>query len=128
MIQHIDGIFVFESKLHGLGVFCAEDIHNGSLIDICPVIQLNKVDVQSILKTTLNNYYFEWGEALKKGAIALGYGSLYNHSYDANARYEIDIKFSTISIYACKDISAYKEITINYNGRPDDKTKVWFEQ
>ena len=128
MIQQISGLFVGDSTLHGLGVFTAEEIQEESLIEICQVIELPKQDVLLIKQTHLNNYYFEWGEDLKRGAIALGNGSIYNHAYDSNAYYEVDYLFKTISIYARRKINALEEITINYNGNPDDKTPVWFQK
>ena len=60
--------------------------------------------------------------------MALGYGSLYNHSFKPNARYtkgpaEMAIKFS-----ALRDIAAGEEILINYNGTPeDDSPDLWFK-
>ena len=33
----------------------------------------------------LYNYCFSWGDNYEHTAIALGYGSLYNHSYTPNA-------------------------------------------
>jgi SET domain-containing protein len=59
-------------------------------------------------------------------AVALGYGSLYNHSYTPNARY--DDESPQIKIFtAIREIAAGEEITINYNGEPSDESPVWFK-
>ena len=59
-------------------------------------------------------------------ALALGYGSLYNHSYQPNARYD-DESGQTKVFTAIRDIEAGEEITVNYNGEPEDESPVGFE-
>ena len=61
-----------------------------------------------------------------EAALALGYGSLYNHSYRPNARY-VDLGDRTKLFTAIWDIAAGEEITVNYNGEPGDETPVGFE-
>jgi SET domain-containing protein len=60
-------------------------------------------------------------------AIALGYGSLYNHAYGANANFVLDIEHKTIDIIAVNAIEPSEEITINYHGDPWDKSPLWFD-
>ena len=62
----------------GLGVFAACDIAADELIERCPVLVMTKSDVWQA-DSLLSRYVFSWGKA--KVALALGYGSLYNHSY-----------------------------------------------
>ena len=59
-------------------------------------------------------------------AVALGFGSLYNHSYSPNARYE-DWEPNKKRYVAITDIAAGEEVTINYNGAAADTTPVGFE-
>jgi hypothetical protein len=59
-------------------------------------------------------------------ALGLGYSSVYNHSYNANAAYTISLHNACLMIKAVKAINAGDEITLNYNGRPDDTTAVYF--
>ncbi|MBX7224769.1 MAG: SET domain-containing protein [Chitinophagales bacterium] len=117
-IQHIEG--------KGRGVFCSEDIDVGTLIEICPVIVLPEKDRILIDQSDLYNYYFLWGDEHKETAIALGFGSVYNHSYQPNARYETYYEEQVIHFIAHKFIPADTEITINYNHDPDDKDELWF--
>ncbi len=76
----------------------------------------------------LDNYYFNWGDDGEWYAFALGYGSLYNHSYEPNAEYGMDFDSETIDFYCIKPITSGEEILINYNGDVDDKSTVWFEK
>lgn len=128
MSQQIPYLYVGPSDIHDRGVFCATSISEGSIIEICPVILIPQEDMDLLRMTVLYNYYFIWGEDEKDGAIALGYGSVYNHAYQPNARYYVDFETLTLEIYAIKDIEAGEEITFNYNGDPEDQSKVWFEK
>jgi len=128
MSFHIPSLFMAPSTIEGRGMFTAEPIEAGNSIEVCPVIVLTEKDRSVIHKTTLHDYYFTWGEDDKACAIALGYGSIYNHSYEPNARFLVDLEMKTISIRSIKDIEAGEEITINYNGEPDNQTPLWFSK
>ena len=121
-------IFVASSELHGAGVFAARDIEPGDIIEICPVLLFPKSELEHVRRTVLDDYYFDWGDEGLWYAFALGYGSLYNHSYEPNAEYGMDFDAKTIDIYCIRPIGAGEEILINYNGTPDDRTTVWFEE
>ena len=71
-------VFVQASTIHGLGVFAAQDIPDGQIIEKCPLLRLD-IDEKDVL---LADYRFWWMEAEKRlyYVMALGYGSLYNHS------------------------------------------------
>ena len=126
-MQRVPSLFVAESDLGGRGIFTAALIPEGSLIEICPVIVIPGDERQLIDKTTIYDYYFLWGSQEEDCAMALGYGSLYNHSFAPNAIYEADFEHKTIRFFALKDIEVGEEITVNYNGSPEDDEAVWFE-
>jgi SET domain-containing protein len=109
----------------GRGVFAGVDFKKGDLIEECVVIVLSEKSLPFIDKTELERYYFVWGDDEAKGAIALGFGSLYNHSYESNAMFEQDFKNGVVRITAYTDIDKGTEITFNYNGDPTDKTPLW---
>ncbi len=121
-------IFVAPSEVHGLGVFAAAPLAEGSIIEICPVLLFPKSQLLAVQQTILNDYYFDWGNDGEWYAFALGYGSLYNHSYEPNADYGMDFERQTIEFYALRDIDPGEEILINYNGSPDNREPVWFEK
>lgn len=107
----------------GLGVFASRDIAADEVIERCPVLVMSKSDVWQV-DAVLSRYVFSWGDG--KVALALGYGSLYNHSFQPNARCE-DRGRRCKQFLAIRDIAAGEEITFNYNGSPDDQSAVGFE-
>jgi hypothetical protein len=119
-------IYISESKLGGRGVFAGSSIQKGDLIEVAPVIICKESDKALLDQTALYDYYFMWGENEEKTAVALGFGSLYNHSCPANAEFMADYDDNTIDFYALRYIEAGEEITINYNGDPFDESKPWF--
>lgn len=109
----------------GRGVFATEDIPAGTEIERVPVLLMPEDDaLNDVCSDLLSHYVFEWEEGVV--ALALGFGSMYNHSYDANARYDDEGKQTKVYT-AVKDIVAGEEITINYNGEEGNTTDVGFE-
>ncbi|WP_286228387.1 SET domain-containing protein [Neobacillus mesonae] len=108
------------------GVFATCDIKKGELLHEAPVISYPNDQHQYIEQTLLADYAFEYGK--NHSAILLGYGMLFNHSYEPNAIYEINFENHTFDFYAYSDIKAGEEILINYNGDVDDKDPLWFNQ
>ncbi len=125
-MQRKPGLYIAHSHGRGRGVFTIEDISEGDLIEVCPIIKIPKRELPIIHKTILHDYYFLWGEDLEDCAIALGYGSMYNHELHPNANFILDIENETIDIEAVKDIKAGEEITLNYHGEPGDESDLWF--
>jgi SET domain-containing protein len=112
---------------YGRGMFAVRDIKKGELIEQSPVFVAPKSQRKYLKKTVFLEYYFNWGEKYDQCAIALGYGSLFNHSYTPNAVFNNNLENLTIDFHALMDIKEGEEITINYNGDPNDKSPVWFE-
>ncbi|MEO1260691.1 MAG: SET domain-containing protein [Bacteroidota bacterium] len=127
-MQRIPTLFTAPSDLGGRGVFTGEPVEAEALIEICPAIVLPEAELPTIHGTTLHDYYFLWGDDQKQCAIALGYGSLYNHSYQPNAKYLLDYDHQTIDFYAIKKIEPGEEILVNYNGEPHLQERVWFDE
>ena len=59
--------------------------------------------------------------------MALGLIPIYNHSYKSNCEYFMDFEDDTISVKIVRLIEKGEELTINYNGDWNNRTKVWFE-
>jgi len=121
------GLYILEDEVKGRGVYCSEDIPEGSTIELCPVIVLPPQDTQMIHATALHDYYFIWDRDIKSSCIALGYGSLYNHSDNANAEFLNDYESNMIRILAIADIPAHQEICINYISKDEEEFSLWFE-
>jgi SET domain-containing protein len=77
--------------------------------------------------TLLHDYIFEWGIDEKQAAVALGYASIYNHSVDANCKYDMDFEHKTIQIQTKREVAVDEELCINYNGDGVTDKPVWFE-
>lgn len=110
----------------GRGVFATKDIPKGTIVEISPVIVLSVKDRSVVENSKLTNYIFEWGDSRRKAALALGYVSMYNHSYNANCEYEMDYDEENITVKTVKPVKKGDELCINYNATADDKTEVWF--
>lgn len=120
-------LYIDQSKTTnaGRGVFAGERILKGALIEQCPVVALKDAkDRNRLRKTGLVNYYFLWGDKRDHAAICLGWGSVYNHSFEPNARYEKAMEDHRMDFYALRDIEAGEEILVNYNGAPDNMTPL----
>lgn len=123
----IPGLYILEDDTKGRAVYCSEDIVEGSLIELCPVILLNANDTRIIHNTALHDYYFIWRDSEKTSALALGYGSLYNHSENPNAEFENDFEGKFIRIIALKHIAAHEEICLHYFSKAQVKDELWFK-
>ncbi|MGE1198566.1 SET domain-containing protein [Priestia megaterium] len=120
-------IYVKDTQKYGRGIYALRDIKKGELIEVSPIILSPQKDWEHLEKTVLSHYCFQWGINFTDTAIALGYGSLFNHSYTPNAIYYYDEDNLSIEFYAETDIKKDEEITVNYNGDPKDKSPLWFE-
>src|SRR3989344_1134943 len=119
-------VAVRKTKSTGRGVFALRDINKGEVIERCPVLILSAKDRASIDTTRLYDYYFWWGKYKKQAAIAFGYGSLYNHSYEPNVVYIRDFKKQLLIFKALRNIDNNEQLLVNYNGSPSDRSTLWF--
>ncbi len=95
------------------GIIATQDIIKGQELERCPIILVEINQSQFLKKTVLWRYYFEWNA--KYHCIALGYGSLINHSYTPNVRYGFNYKEKVLIFTALKNINLGEELFINYN-------------
>jgi uncharacterized protein len=125
-----DKTYVKQSEIpdSGRGVYAKCDIKKGEIIEQAPIIEIPKHDTKDLNKSILVTYFFYFGKYKERQAIALGFGSLYNHTHKPNARYKIKPTENRIDFIALEDIKKDDEITIDYNyANPKDKTPLWFE-
>ena len=124
-LTHSETIEVKRIKGKGRGVFARRWIQEGEIIEKVPVIVLPLGEcIDADGWESLAGYCFMWGEGTV--ALALGYGSLYNHSFQPNARYE-DVGKMTKVFKALRPIAPGEEVTVNYNGDPADLESVGFD-
>jgi uncharacterized protein len=120
-------LFIASSNKKGRGVFTSENIQDKTIIEISPAIVMNNNDRLLLDQTLLHDYIFEWGHKHNQCCVALGYVSLYNHSYQSNCEYVMDYEEELISIKTMRPIKAGEELFINYNGDWNNRKKVWFD-
>ena len=113
---------------HGRGMFATRKFIKGELIERAPVIAIDAKKWPSAAKTILADYAFDWGENDEHAGIALGYISIFNHSYSPNAQLEQMEDEMMMEIVAIKDIEPGEQIMINYNGEPTNQDPLWFTQ
>ncbi len=104
------------------GVLAARNIRRGEVIERCPVVLIDNRQANLIEQTVFNNFWYDWNQ--RYSCIALGYGSLYNHSFQPNVRYHYDYRNRRLVYSALQDICQGEELVINYNGEPDDTSEI----
>jgi SET domain-containing protein len=99
-------IDVKRSPKHGYGVFAAETIKKGRIIEQCVLI------ISKGRERALEDYYFQ----VKKGkyVILTGCGIIYNHADKPNADYHFDLKRRIATFKATQTIRKGEEINISY--------------
>src|SRR5664279_5321874 len=125
-----DKIYIKQSSIlsAGRGVYAGRDIKKDEIIEKCPIIEVPKHDTANLMESILVTYFFYFGKNRQRVAIALGFGSIYNHTYRPNALYKIKHTVNRIDFIALKDIKKDDEIMVNYNyGNQKDKSPLWFE-
>lgn len=122
-------IFVAKTlSLTGRGVFALRQFEKDELVEVSPIFLLK--ERYEDIPTEFQERVFAWVDS-PFHAVALGYGSLYNHRDKPNLKYESHLKSMTIRFIAIQDIDLNEELTINYNfanGKAKETEKDWFEK
>jgi SET domain-containing protein len=114
-IRHVRG--------KGRGVFAMVAFYRGQVIEDCPILEFP--NEQATYDSVIHHYTFAWNR--RRSALALGYGSILNHSFSPNAVYSFRVAKKMIRIRALRNIEPGEEILINYNADPKDKTPLGFD-
>ena len=100
--------------IKGRGVFAAKVFKAGELVELCPVVIFNNptLNIEQI-----QNIIFSWdgltGSNKNIAAIALGYGSLYNHNNPSNMRYIVEYP-NVLSFYTVLDVNVRNMKSITF--------------
>ncbi len=125
---HVPGLYVLETEEYGRGVYTSEALNSGDMIELCPIIKIPAGQLKQIDQTKIYDYYFIWEEKGYDACIALGYGSLYNHSPSPNAEVLMDYVDHRIKIIAISSISPGDQIFIDYTGGTKGEIQLWFDE
>ncbi len=98
------------SPIHGYGVFARAPIAHKEVIEECPVLVFYRLQLE--YRDILSSRLFAWnGDDV---ALALGFGSMYNHSDTPNALYSVDKQKQVLRFIALQPIEIGEEILIDY--------------
>ena len=94
----------------GRGVFAARDIKSGERVELCPMIIMRRSDL------TENSYLYRYtfGDSGEFISLALGCGSLYNHSPSPNVWHGKTNTPGEQEYVAKRDIAKDEELFIDY--------------
>lgn len=109
--------YIRDTGVTGLGVFSCREIQAGEIVEICPVVVIR--DSNKSLPKEIRERVFNWGALcgeLGRSAVALGYGSMYNHANPSNLNYAVVDGIDALRFVAARRIETDEELTINYNG------------
>lgn len=125
-------VYVGKSRIlnAGRGVYAKCDIKKGEIIERSPIIEISQHDKSNLKESILVTYFFYFGKKKERLAIALGFGSIYNHSDKPNITYKIKPKEELIEFIALDDIKKDDELTFNYHNSSNlrgKKRPLWFE-
>ncbi len=117
----------------GQGAFSATAFSEGEMIEAAPVIVLT--EKYKNLPLEIKHRVYNWGRLTRTKpetslALALGYGSHYNHSDTPNLMYQADKYSMTLKFIARHDIEQGEQLTIHYNQNTDGslpKKTTWFK-
>ncbi|MFT4658933.1 MAG: SET domain-containing protein [Candidatus Aldehydirespiratoraceae bacterium] len=116
-----EGLIVKQSPTGaGRGVFAAKPFKKGDELERCPMLVAER-DRGDDLESGAEGYVFGWAD--DRTALALGYGSMYNHSYNPNAT-TLEAADELV-ITATRKIKVGDEVYINYMGTAQEG--VWFD-
>lgn len=99
------------SSIDRYGVFATKDLAPNEVIEECPVVIFRPLSEGDRQEAFLNRT-FSWDD--NSHALALGYGSIYNHGDDFNATFSIDRDDGVIKFVAAKPIAAGAEVLVYY--------------
>lgn len=117
----------------GRGVFAGRAFKQDEVVEACPVVPFEPLPDRR-LPQDIKRIVFGWANLLGlnrlRPAIALGYGSMYNHANPASLRCQADAETLVLRFIAVRDIAADEELTINYNtvANPVSNGDAWFEK
>jgi len=104
------GIEIRKSSIQGYGVFATHAIKQGEIIEECYMLIMPEETIG------LKNYTFVYSDNAedKRRALALGYGSLYNHADSPNAMVKLDRDNQLVVFIAKQNIAKNAEVLVDY--------------
>jgi hypothetical protein len=106
---------------YGHGIFTTTAIPADTTLEECPYLRIKSDECTA----SLDDYVFNLETAEENGetdiySLVLGWGSLFNHSYNHNTEYWHDTDRGLIVFHTIRFVSAGKQLFVNYG-------KEWWE-
>ncbi|TFK81833.1 hypothetical protein K466DRAFT_666881 [Polyporus arcularius HHB13444] len=120
--EHLNstGLRIEYAEGKGRGVYATREIPAQTLIEVSPVLLFTAKEYEEHGKhTVLDHYTFVWRDG--RMALALGLGSLFNHSQRPNVSYTIDPATESIRYVTSRRVLPDEELCIFYGH------KLWFD-
>ncbi|RPD77446.1 hypothetical protein L226DRAFT_544086 [Lentinus tigrinus ALCF2SS1-7] len=120
--EHLNnaGLRIEYAEGKGRGVYACREIPAQTLIEVSPVLLFTATEYEAHGKhTALDHYTFVWRDG--RMALALGLGSLFNHSQRPNVSYTIDPATESIRYVTSRKVLPDEELCIFYGH------KLWFD-
>ncbi|KAH9911503.1 uncharacterized protein B0H18DRAFT_892713 [Fomitopsis serialis] len=120
--EHLNssGLRIGHSSGKGRGVYAARTLEPRTVVEISPVLLFSKAEYEEHGRhTLLDHYTFRWRDG--RMALALGLGSLFNHSQQPNVSYTLDTETESIRYMTTRRIQEGDELCIFYGH------KLWFD-
>ena len=124
VVDSAHGLRVAPTAGKGRGVFATRPFARGDLVEAVPVLLLRPDEQDRVDGTVLDSYVFAWRDTV---AIALGFGSIYNHSWDPNLEYQKRFEEGVIEFVAIRHIAPGDELTTNYTASRPDRPDLWVD-
>lgn len=118
----MSNLIIKNTKKYGRGLYATRNFKKGEIIEISPVVIVEKSDVHTIEATVLNLYVFEWNK--NTSALALGNGSLFNHSRRSNVSYMNSFRTKEIVFVTTKNIKKGQQLFIDYGYDPKEGMRI----
>lgn len=112
MLYRSNKIYVDDSPVHGRGVFASEKIKKGEILEECHYIEMpHGYDYP----WEIRSHFFSLPKGGEGMVVCLGYGSIFNHSYEGqNANWETSPSERKFIFFATREINPGEEIFTNY--------------
>lgn len=114
------GLYIARSEVHRWGVYTSVDIKKNDVLQESPYCTFPESEVEDSEVLVRYTYSTDGQGGIDDLVLGFGFAALYNHSTEANARYQIDSVNEVMRHYATEDIPADSEIFLDY-GYGDDE-------
>jgi hypothetical protein len=115
----LDSLFRIEDGPKGRGLFATQNVPPRTEIHVAPCIPVGRDEYESNMRFTVLEHYL-YNDVGGNKLLALGYGSLFNHSRSPNVDYRIE-EGSIVYSSGHKQIQRGEELCISYGAN------LWFD-